>query len=197
MDLKEAQMMAINLMAKHGLTRAGWGIEFSNDSSMYIGRCDYNAKTIRLKNSVAAEWCAYGYRNLVLHEIAHALVGPDHDHNWVWRRQCHEIGAVPAAMIYRKGRCRCWLHGPLFTEPTAWQCFNFPSALSFVHMTAAENFEQYWYQTPRGDVGFWYEREGWHVCESSCVRPLFRVGSRKEAIEEAARRLVIAFKTAA
>lgn len=33
--------------------------------------------------------------DLILHEIAHALVGGDHGHDEVWKAKCVEIGARP------------------------------------------------------------------------------------------------------
>ena len=34
-------------------------------------------------------------RDTILHEIAHALVGPGHGHDAVWKRKCREVGARP------------------------------------------------------------------------------------------------------
>jgi hypothetical protein len=34
-------------------------------------------------------------RDTLLHEVAHALVGPEHGHDDVWKRKCLEIGARP------------------------------------------------------------------------------------------------------
>lgn len=34
-------------------------------------------------------------RDTILHEIAHALVGPNHCHDLVWKAKCLEIGATP------------------------------------------------------------------------------------------------------
>jgi hypothetical protein len=31
----------------------------------------------------------------ILHEIAHALVGPRHGHDTVWKAKCTDIGARP------------------------------------------------------------------------------------------------------
>jgi predicted SprT family Zn-dependent metalloprotease len=36
-------------------------------------------------------------RDTILHEIAHALVGPGHGHDGVWKAKCREIGARPEA----------------------------------------------------------------------------------------------------
>ena len=34
-------------------------------------------------------------RDTLLHEIAHALVGPGHGHDAVWEARCLEVGAIP------------------------------------------------------------------------------------------------------
>ena len=36
-------------------------------------------------------------KDTILHEIAHALVGPGHGHDRVWRAKCIEIGCHPRA----------------------------------------------------------------------------------------------------
>ena len=36
--------------------------------------------------------CDEEVKNTLLHEIAHALVGPGHRHNRVWRQKAREIG---------------------------------------------------------------------------------------------------------
>ena len=34
-------------------------------------------------------------KDVVLHEIAHALTGPGHGHDWAWKQKCVLVGARP------------------------------------------------------------------------------------------------------
>lgn len=80
------------LMDEHGLY--DWKFEYSNDIQT-MGWCWYKEKTIKFSrrylhhNSDAIE-------DTILHEIAHALVGPKvKAHGVEWRRMARQLGARP------------------------------------------------------------------------------------------------------
>ena len=57
--------------------------------------CRYGTRTIELSVFLVDRNGPEEVRDTILHEIAHALVGPGHGHDAVWKRQCIEIGARP------------------------------------------------------------------------------------------------------
>jgi predicted SprT family Zn-dependent metalloprotease len=80
-------------MALHGLR--GWSFGF-NRRKQTLGLCIYQRRTIELSVHLverANHWDEI--RDTILHEIAHALVGPGHGHDKVWKRKCVEVGAKP------------------------------------------------------------------------------------------------------
>lgn len=103
--------MALHRMAAHGLH--GWVFRF-NRCKQAMGLYSYHRKTIELSISfVERDNPVEEIRDTILHEIAHALVGPGHGHDKVWKRKCIEIGARPlryrlADMPEGKWRARCW-----------------------------------------------------------------------------------------
>src|SRR4051812_12271673 len=63
----------------------------------------------------------------LLHEIAHALVGPGHGHGPAWRRKCREVGARPvrcgpADMPAGRWRARCGGCGRAFDRHRRPKC---------------------------------------------------------------------------
>ncbi len=84
---------AYELMEIHGLT--GWVIQFDH-ARRRAGLCDYNRKTLSLSRHYARYAKPDHIRDTILHEIAHALVGPGHGHNAVWRKKAREIGCTAA-----------------------------------------------------------------------------------------------------
>lgn len=84
--------LALDLMARHGLH--DWGFDF-NRRKRSMGLCRYGAKSIELSIYFVDRNGAEEVRDTVLHEIAHALVGPDHGHDAVWKAKCVAIGAKP------------------------------------------------------------------------------------------------------
>ena len=83
--------LAIELMNFHGL--AGWRIKLDN-ARRRAGQCDYANKTISLSRLYVRYADIDHVRDTILHEIAHALVGPRHGHGEVWRQKAREIGCT-------------------------------------------------------------------------------------------------------
>jgi len=92
MNLDKAEDLAIHYMEFHGL--AGWNFKWSNTKTSY-GDCNYNTSTIRLSKILSKIVDQAHVLDTILHEIAHALVGPGHHHNHIWKQKCVEIGAQP------------------------------------------------------------------------------------------------------
>ena len=79
------------LMAKHGLN--GWSFQYG-DAARQSGVCDHYTRVISLSHLYCLKAPAHGLRNTLLHEIAHALVGPAHNHDRVWKEKAREIGCT-------------------------------------------------------------------------------------------------------
>jgi predicted SprT family Zn-dependent metalloprotease len=93
---RAAYDLALVLMALHGLH--GWGFRFNRRKSQ-MGVCFYpqRGKPGRIELSIyfVEKNPDDEIRDTILHEIAHALIGPAHAHDAVWKAKCLEIGAVP------------------------------------------------------------------------------------------------------
>lgn len=108
--LAVARDMALELLQKHGLT--DWRFRF-NRRKCELGLCRYGPRFIELSIHFVARNGPEAVRETLLHEIAHALVGPEHGHDAAWRSKCREIGARPervchdAAMPPGRWQARC------------------------------------------------------------------------------------------
>ncbi len=105
MDLAQAQQLACELMAHHGVTEAGWVFGWSNGKRQ-LGCCQMReaisgpskgkrVKSIKLSRHLVRLNDDDEVRDTILHEIAHALAGLDHGHDEVWKATCLRIGARP------------------------------------------------------------------------------------------------------
>lgn len=94
MELAAAKHLAETLMTEHDLLSAGWSFTFDN-ASRRMGVCRYKTKTIGVSRLYAAEATEAQVRDTILHEIAHAIVGPSHKHGLVWKAAASRIGATP------------------------------------------------------------------------------------------------------
>lgn len=90
MELIEAQKIANNLMAKHGIIEKGWRFEFDNAKRRF-GCCNYTHKKITLSRHLVSLNEESQVKDTILHEIAHALT-PGHHHDYIWRMKAVEIG---------------------------------------------------------------------------------------------------------
>ena len=70
-----------------------WKFDLSNEK-VTLGRCDHSKKLITFSTYYLHEDMSE-IEETIRHEIAHALVGPLHGHDWIWRQKCLEVGAKP------------------------------------------------------------------------------------------------------
>ena len=89
--LDEIERLANRLMLKHNLPIAGWRFKFDM-SKRRFGVCKYRSKTIGLSAPLCLLNDMANITDTILHEIAHALVGNAHGHDWVWKQKALEIG---------------------------------------------------------------------------------------------------------
>jgi len=88
----EAHQLARHLLAVHRLS--DWSFAF-NRSKRQMGCCLYGPKTILLSRHFVERNSWDLIRDTLLHEIAHALVGPGHGHDAAWKAMCLRVGAKP------------------------------------------------------------------------------------------------------
>jgi len=81
------------LATQHGLS--GWKVAVQgHNTSPCLGCCNFDRQKLSVE-TYAANLCSEDeIRGIWLHEIAHALVGPDHGHDDVWHAQCQKIGGI-------------------------------------------------------------------------------------------------------
>jgi hypothetical protein len=89
-EILEARRLAVDLMRRHGLT--GWRLVFDNAKTR-AGICRAVPKEIGLSRVLTALHSESEVTDTILHEIAHALVGPAHGHDAVWRARALAIGS--------------------------------------------------------------------------------------------------------
>jgi len=89
MELRRAEMMLNDLMKFHGLST--WHFEWMRAKST-LGKCNHWRRTIYLSGPITAAHTEAQVLNTILHEIAHALVGGIHGHDFVWKMKAIEIG---------------------------------------------------------------------------------------------------------
>jgi len=95
MDLEIARIKSKMLMLEHGLIQQGWEFEFSRQK-FGLGYCSHWRKTIFVsRHYVELNPWEPEMKDTVLHEMAHALVGSGHGHDWTWKSMCRKIGAKP------------------------------------------------------------------------------------------------------
>ncbi len=113
-----ARNLALELMARHGLR--GWAFGF-NRRKQTLGLCRYVVRAIELSIYFVDRNGMDEVRDTILHEIAHALVGPGHAHDATWRAKCVEVGARPercglADMPAGRWQARCGGCANLFSR---------------------------------------------------------------------------------
>ena len=94
--------MARGLMDEHGLGE--WTFAFL-EAERRLGDCHFEDRVIRIGRTHALDASDAEIRDTVLHEVAHAIAGPEARHGPAWKAIARRIGATPRASVYeRKGR---------------------------------------------------------------------------------------------
>lgn len=89
MDLNDARTMADTMIEHYELD--GWVFRFDN-AQRRLGLCVYSRKTISMGRVYVVAADLEHVRQTMLHEIAHALLGPAHGHDAAWRATAASIG---------------------------------------------------------------------------------------------------------
>ena len=114
-------------MSLHGLHE--WSFAY-NRRKRALGFCFYEPRRIELSIHFVEHNSLEAIRDTLLHEIAHALVGPGHGHDAVWKCQCLRIGASAGNVLPQRrhaagavaslvSRLRTPLHAPPATQTAA------------------------------------------------------------------------------
>lgn len=94
MDLLAAHSIIWKAMLDHKLFDLGWSFEWDHAKSR-CGQCRFADRKITISKYFALINDEAEIRDTILHEIAHALVGPGHHHDCTWQLKAIEIGAKP------------------------------------------------------------------------------------------------------
>ena len=95
MNASEARMFAAEKLQE--LNLKGWRFVIDQRPKNRGGQCRYRTREIALSAWVLqdGEKQDEKIRDIILHEIAHAVVGPGNGHNHVWKSMARAIGAKP------------------------------------------------------------------------------------------------------
>ena len=81
--------LARSEMNKHGLI--DWDLDLDY-AKVRAGACFFNEKKISFSRNFIKKSSHEDINDTILHEIAHALVGPKHGHNKVWKEMALKLG---------------------------------------------------------------------------------------------------------
>jgi len=94
-NLIEIREFALERMEKWGLIKENWKFVWDNKAVRRYGQCRYGRKEVGLTKKLVSLNTIEESKDVVLHEIAHALAGSGHGHDALWRRWCVKVGAKP------------------------------------------------------------------------------------------------------
>jgi len=113
MQLHAIRTLARELMNDHGLH--DWDFAFDR-AVRRAGACHSTARKITLSSALMVNWAEPEVRNVILHEVAHALAGHRAGHGPEWRRIARQIGCTGD---------RCWTpseDAPRLAAPWVGRC---------------------------------------------------------------------------
>lgn len=92
-SLIDTHILADQMLRQHGLT--GWRFEFDR-AKRRGGQCRHSDRVISMSRHLVPLWSDEQVREILLHELAHAIVGPGKGHGPVWAAKMRELGAKPS-----------------------------------------------------------------------------------------------------
>jgi hypothetical protein len=93
--LHKVKEFALQKMEEWGLIEEGWSFVWDTRAVRRYGQCRYRQREIGVTKVLANLNTIEETKDVVLHEIAHALTGPGHGHDWLWKQKCVLVGARP------------------------------------------------------------------------------------------------------
>jgi len=94
MDLKKLEQAVSEQLARYSLT--GWTFGLA-DTKRRLGVCKHRSKRIEISKYYAIHNSEESVLDTLLHEIAHAVAGPEAGHGPIWKAVAARIGATPRA----------------------------------------------------------------------------------------------------
>ncbi|MEY3972050.1 MAG: hypothetical protein RLY84_443 [Actinomycetota bacterium] len=86
---EQAVALAHELFIQHRLINYSFGFDRAINRA---GQCDFRARRITVSRHLVENCTLHEVEQIILHEIAHALVGKDAGHGRIWRAKAREIG---------------------------------------------------------------------------------------------------------
>ena len=105
---QEAQREATALLIQHHLSH--WNFKF-DAAKRRLGVCRHQSRTIGLSVAYLSLATKNEIKDVILHEIAHALVGKGHGHDNVWRNKLIEIGGDGQRLYKGTARVKAKFYG--------------------------------------------------------------------------------------
>lgn len=90
MQLDDAWESANN-MVRHNLPFSDWTVRFDR-ARHRAGACDFTSGELIFSIPFIRHYTRWQFEQVVLHEIAHARVGPDNGHGREWKREAYKLG---------------------------------------------------------------------------------------------------------
>jgi predicted SprT family Zn-dependent metalloprotease len=95
MDTHEAESLALALIDQYA---PEFRFEWSQALTQF-GSCHHRTRTIKLSKRITEIAPDEAVRDVVLHEIAHALAGASHNHDETWKRFARSLGAPDSVTV--------------------------------------------------------------------------------------------------
>ena len=121
MDLQIAEKLAKEKIMEHC---PGFAFKFGKTKNR-LGYCSYRNKTIELSKSYVELNPEQSIMDTIMHEIAHAKVGPGNGHNKTWKDMARKLGANPCSTTEAITPKKTVI-GECVNCGTKWERYNLP-----------------------------------------------------------------------